>query len=82
MVLCFCLIVFKIPINIAVGAVELDGVGAAGRFKRLGHLYPLSDAKGLYSFTTLSVNVFPSSNTAFIRYMPFGRSPKRISLVL
>lgn len=31
MVLCFCLIVFKIPINIAVGAVELDGVGAAGR---------------------------------------------------
>lgn len=67
MVLCVCLIVFKIPINIAVGAVELDGVGAAGRFQRLGHLYPLSDAKGLYSFTTFLTHFLPSSSVTLMK---------------
>ena len=67
MVLCVCLIVFKIPINIAVGAVELDGVGAAGRFQRLGHLYPLSDAKGLYSFITFLTHFLPSSSVTLMK---------------
>ena len=58
---------FKIPINIAVGAVELDGVGAAGRFKRLGHLYPLSDAKGLYSFTTFLTHLRPSPSVTLTK---------------
>ena len=58
---------FKIPINIAVGAVELDGVGAAGRFEHLGHLYPLSDAKGLYSFTTFLTHLRPSPSVTLTK---------------